>query len=107
MPRNDSTLHTGMTSQQASKVRERRLKTKEEKEIKKSVLLPAGTLVDTEIKKHITSIRDELRGAIDINMEENDIKSLVLGLRLAESKMLQLNVSIQNLLKDRKEPEDE
>lgn len=99
MSRDDSSLYSGMTSSQTQRLIERRAKVKSKKAEKKSVLLPVAELVNTEIDNQLNAINSEIMNIIHADMSEADVKSTVIGLRLAHSRMLSLKNSFKSILR--------
>lgn len=93
----DELLYTGATS--ASYAKTRREVENTEKLEKQSKILPVAKLIDEEIARHREVISKELGNIIHIEMSEQDVKATVLGLRLADARMMSLQNSLRAIVK--------
>lgn len=105
-PRTDSLLHTGMSSASFAKEKVKKEVRKEQAEATQAVLKPAGELIEKEIQKIRNEISSELSNLIHVDMSKTDVKSVVLGLRLADSKFNSLSMRMRKLLTVHKKVED-
>ncbi len=101
--RNDSFLYTGSNGASRGTVKEQRRqdlrKKKIEREAKRNELLPKADLVFHEIEKLKEEVAHEITNLIHVDMDKEDVKSVVIGLRLAESKLITLESRLKNVLR--------
>jgi len=100
--RNDGILYTGMTTASFAKNRELRRKRQAERQEIQMQLTPAGEILVEEIKRQRVTIAAEIGNLIHLEMKEADIKIAVLGLRLADNRMLALESRLKKLLREAK-----
>lgn len=93
----DELLYTGQTS--ASYNKARRKAENEDKLQKQAIILPAAEFIQTEIANHRKNIANELSNLIHMEMKPEDVKATVMGLRLADSRMVLLENKIKSILK--------
>ena len=106
-PRSTGKLYTGLTSQSfAAQKLARTQRTKEREEVK-AQLEPHEELVFGEIEKLKNEIAMELGNVITLDMDKEDVKSIVYGLRLATAKMTSLETRLKNVLRKRIAAESE
>lgn len=96
--RDDSLLYTGVTSA-SMKVQQRRKEQLEDKEAKQAFLSPTAELLMAEIKKDRDAIGAELGNLIHLEMTAEDVKATVLGLRLADQRLVSLQHRLVNILR--------
>ena len=94
---NDSILYSGQTS--ASFAKSRKVIENEAKLEKQSKILPVAKIIDAEIKRHREVIAGELGNLIHIEMSPEDIKATVMGLRLADQRMVLLQNNLRAIVK--------
>lgn len=101
--RNDGFLYTGSNGISRGTVKEQRQqelrKKKLERENKRNELLPKADLVFNEITKLREEVANEITGLIHVDMSKTDVKSVVIGLRLADSKLTSLETRLKNVLR--------
>lgn len=97
--RDDSVLYTGMTSRTAQVVNEERKKMKAEKELKKSTVLPVGDIIIEEIDKQINSLNRELANLIEADTTPEDVKSILLSIRMTNNKLVEMKTVFTNILR--------
>lgn len=94
-----TTVYTGITSASFRKQLNKKLDSKDDKSSKQSQLRPAAEIVNKAINQLRTEIGLELANLINADTNEKDVKSIVIGLRLADQKMASLSLRINNLLR--------
>lgn len=99
--RDDSILYTGVTSA-SLKIADAKKERREVKDSQKAQLTPSAELILSEIKKERNLIASEIVNIIHIDMTEEAVKSSVLGLRLADARMLSLQNRLLNILRGSK-----
>ena len=100
--RNDSSLYTGMTSASFAKQKKKRVERASANAETTAQLSLVDTLILAEIKKDREAIGAELGNLIHLEMSEQDIKVAVLGLRLADARMISLSNRLVNITRKRK-----
>lgn len=99
--RNDSVLYSGINSQTFKTEKEKREAKQEERSTKRAQLQPYEQIIEQEIAKLRQEIALELGDLIHADMKKTDVKSVVLGLRLADSKLVSLRARLSNILRKR------
>lgn len=94
-------LYTGTTSRSYIKQREVREKRTIERLEQQAQLEPHEAIVFGEIAALKNEIAMELGNVITLDMDKEDVKSIVYGLRLATSKMTSLETRLKNVLRKR------
>ena len=92
-------VYSGMTSASFKKQVEKKKENQDERAGKQAQMIPAGKIIDIEISKIRTEIGLELANMINADTDKEDIKSIVIGLRLADAKLATLNLRLNNLLR--------
>lgn len=105
--RDDSSLYTGLTSNASKVARARRQKAKDTKEAQRGKLMTAYDIVNAEITRTQEEIQDESRTLIRSDMTDREVKTVRLGLMLAEDRMIALRVRLNNLMREPKKAKDE
>lgn len=100
--RDDSSLYTGMTSASFAKEQKKRKQRSSKDAEATSQLSIVDTLILAEIKKDREAIAGELGNLIHLEMSEQDIKVAVLGLRLADARMVSLSNRLVNITRKHK-----
>lgn len=104
MSRNDAALYTGMTSASMSTVTytkeaEKRTRRKELTNKKAQEIKPFAEEITELFEKERKSIGLEIANLIHVDSTEAEIKSAVIGLRLANDRIKKLQVSIEKVLR--------
>ena len=94
---NDSILYSGQTS--ASFAKSRKVIENEAKLENQSKILPVAKILDDKIKRHREVIAGELGNIIHMEMREEDVKATIMGLRLADQRMLLLQNDLRAIVK--------
>lgn len=108
--RSDTLLYTGMNSHIYDKQKAKKTEAQDDRANKRSQLQPYEQIIDSEVAKLRQEIALELGDLINVDMNEKDIKSIVLGLRLADSKLVSLRLRLSNIMRNQrrvKEGDDE
>lgn len=110
--RDDSILYTGMNSKSFVAEQVKKEDKRDQKETKRIQLQPYQELISTEISKLRDELSAELGNLIHIDTTEADVKSVVLGIRLADSKLVSLQIRLGNIVRQqartaKKELDDE
>jgi hypothetical protein len=90
MPRNDSILGSGLSSVTSRRLAEASKKKTNSKKDVVARLKPEAELIFAEIKQARTELASEIANIIHMDMSKTDVKSVVLGLRLADTKLVNL-----------------
>lgn len=98
-PRATGNLYTGMTSQSFVKERQKRKDKRDTKAGIKADFAPDAHLVFGEIEKLRGEVSAELSNLIHVDTSETDVKSVVIGLRLADQKLVSLASRLNNILR--------
>lgn len=101
MSRSDAMLNTGLTSNQAAVQRARRDARTSEKEIKRNRLLPVAEIINDELDRILVEVAKDGISAIHADMNKEDVKSIILGTRLAEKHILNMRTRLNNILRVR------
>lgn len=99
-------LYTGLTSRSSQNQRIKRQKAKAEKQEVQAQLEPVEEMVFGEITKLKNEIAQEMGNLISIDLSKTDVKSVVLGLRLATSKLSSLEMRLKNVMRGREVEEE-
>lgn len=99
MSRTDEILYTGMTSASFAKQVKAKKERASKKRVAKNELKPAVETILNQIAAERTAIANELANLIHLEMNPEDVKSTVLGLRLADQKLQNLERNIGNALR--------
>ena len=102
MPRNDSSLITGMHSgsiAKASKAAEQREARKLAKAESRAHLTPVAELVQAEIKKIQDETKLTLLGLINPSTPKDDVKELIVALNLYDGSIKQLKTRLFNIMR--------
>ena len=94
-------FYTGMSSQSFAKQREARKKRTIQHQELRSQLEPHEAIVFGEIAALKTEIALEIVNLINADTDKEDVKSIVIGLRLATAKMTSLETRLKNVLRKR------
>lgn len=94
---NDQILYSGQTSVSFAKTRKQI--ENEAKLEKQSKILPVAKILDDKIKHHREVIAGELGNLIHMEMREEDVKATIMGLRLADQRMVLLQNDLRAIVK--------
>lgn len=94
-------LYTGTTSRSYIKQRDARQKRTTERLELQAQLEPHEAIVFGEIAALKTEIALEIVNLINADTDKEDVKSIVIGLRLATTKMTSLETRLKNVLRKR------
>ena len=97
MSRDDSLLYTGVTSVSKPKETPRQIQA-EENEQKHRKLKLASEVVFPELEKERVAIASLMGTLIHTEMSEQDIKATVLGLRIADQRVVALTTRLKNIM---------
>lgn len=97
--RSDGVLYTGMNSRSFVEQKEKKVEQKEAKDSKRAQLQPYEEIIEQEIAKLRQEISLELADLIHVDMSKTDVKSVVMGLRLADSKLVSLRLRLSNIMR--------
>ena len=97
--RDNSILNTGMTSPQARAMKQQKDALQSKRREQKSTLLPVAKLLDEKIDRIKSEISEELANLISVDTDKEDVKSIVIGCRLATQKVTRLQQELHAILK--------
>lgn len=103
--RNDSILYSGLTSASFNKAYRAKARRQADREKQKSYLEPSAELIKVEIQKTKDQIATDTLGLIQLDADKDDIKSLLVGARLAQKHIAQLEQRLLNILRTPKSQE--
>lgn len=103
MSRHDTGLYTGITSSSFTKQQEVRKERLSERRQKREQLLPAGEIVNHTINLEVKSLRD-LTTINVMDLSAEDLKTEARGRELAIQHLTRVQVRLNNLLREMKEP---
>ena len=98
-PRATGSLYTGIHSRSFQHQQQLRQEQAESKATKLAEFAPDAGLVFDEIAKLRTEVAAEIVNLITVDMDKTDVKSVVVGLRLADQKLQSLNSRLKNILR--------
>lgn len=105
MHRNDAFLSSGLTTNATrSRIIEKR-KQRDEKDFNRAVLRPEVELIRIEIASLRSEIAKELINLIHVEMKPEDVKSAVIGLKLADSKLVKFELHLMKIMRVHDEKE--
>jgi hypothetical protein len=97
--RNDGLLYSG-GSTSADRRRNAQRERLQEKEQKRSYLLPAADIVFAEIDKELVKIASQVLGYVTADTAAENLKATLLSLRMYDKSLRDLRVRIGNLLRE-------
>ena len=100
--RDDSLLYTGLTSASSRRLQDKKKQDKEAKQAKRNELVPKADIVLKELEKERLTIAKELGNLIHLEMNEQNIKATVLGLRMADQRLVSVITRLNNILRKKK-----
>ena len=104
--RTDDVLYTGINSASFNKSQKAKSKRRAVRETQRIVLTPAGELLTTEIARERELIGKELANLIHVDTDKEDVKSIVVGLKMADSRLASLHQKLNNILREQKPVEE-
>ena len=107
MSRDDSSLYTGINSASFNKSQAQKKERQVKRAIQKAALTPAGEIINAEFEKEKLAIALKLGELINIDMDKEDIKSVLLGLREAQARVSRLQDRILKMLKEQPQEESD
>jgi len=99
MSRSDTLLYTGMSSASFVQEREKRVERKKKTETKKAEAKPFAQDILFVLSTEREAIGKELANVIHVEMDAQDIKATVLGLKQADERIKRVESTIKNILK--------
>jgi hypothetical protein len=99
MSRSDTLLYSGLTSSSFAAERKKRVERKEKTERKKAEAKPFAEDILTVVSTEREAIGKELANVIHAEMDAQDIKATVLGLKQADLRIKRVESAIKNILK--------
>jgi hypothetical protein len=97
--RNDGLLYSG-GSTSADRRRHAQRERLQEKEQKRSYLLPAADIVFAEIDKELAKIASQVLGYVTADTVDENLKATLLSLRMYDKSLKDLRTRIGNLLRE-------
>jgi len=97
--RSDGILYTGITSASFAKQVEAKKERASKKRVAKNELKPAVETILNKLAEERENIAKELGNLIHLEMSPEDVKATVLGLRLADQRLQNVERSIGNALR--------
>ena len=107
MSRTDERLFSAMHSRSFAKSQTEKKTRVHDRAVLQSKLRPMGEIVLAEIQKERRAIGDEIANLIHLEMSPEDVKATVIGLKIADKRMVSLQTSLNNLLRKPKKAKDE
>jgi len=99
MSRTDEILYTGMTSASFAKQVEAKKERASKKRVAKNELKPSIEAIFKILAEERATVAGELANLIHLEMKPEDVKSTLLGLRLADARLQSIERKIANALR--------
>lgn len=100
-----SPTYSGMTSRTATIIAAERKASSREKQSQRTTLLPAAELVNNILDEELAKVAEELLNVVDGNTSQEDVKSIVIGLKSSRARLMSVRNRINLVLRVRQEDE--